>query len=119
MKLLNQFNEDAMGAGDISTSSFPLFSKFVQRATPQPVKPILIKYEKTKKKQKKTGVGALNLGESLRSLFELDDSSAQQSNPAFDSTEVISRLKSLEDKDSAEVRDSTTFGLEDDNGALS
>lgn len=118
MKLLKQFNEDAMGAGDISTSSFPLFSKFVQRSTPQPVKPILIKYEKTKKKQKKTGVGALNLGESLRSLFELDDSSAQQSNPAFDSTEVISRLKSLEDKDSAEVRDSTTFGLEDDNGDI-
>lgn len=118
MKLLKQFNEDAMGAGDISTSSFPLFSKFVSRSVPLTAKPILIKYERTKKKQKNTGVKALKLGESLRSLFELDDNTSQQSDPSFDSTEVISRLKSLEDRDSAAVRDSTTFGLEDDNGDI-
>ena len=124
MNLIKQLNslppvikEDAAGGstggGSIAAASMPLFSTLVQRAVPK--HPRIINFGSTKKpKTKKPGVG---LKEAFYSLHE-DLSKPDNTDTSFDTSEVISKLKSLEDKESVDYRDTSTFGLVDGNGDI-
>ena len=53
----------------------------------------------------------LNLKAAFASLSEADDAT-------FDNTEVIAKLKGLENKEKGDARDTVTFGVQDDNEAV-
>lgn len=130
MNLQNYFNyvttlktleEDAaggaVGAGSVAAFAMPMFSTFIQRDTSR--HPRIIKYKSgpvknafTKKRKK--GLGILEAFHTLQE--DLSGSTDKENN--FDSSEVISKLKALEDKESADYRDTATFGLVDSNGAI-
>lgn len=122
MKLIRQLNshantnpsdikEDAaggaVGAGGVAGFAMPLFASMIKRNISK--KPRIIKYsnDETSKRKRK----GLKLHEMITSLSEQDDQN-------FDTTEVISKLKSLEDKESVDYRDTSTFGLVDTNGGI-
>lgn len=138
MKLLQKFNENAakrklvedtgaVGAGAVASCAMPLFSKFVARDIP---KVRTIKWGKKKAVSTKKGLG---LKEAYNQLSEapsmggddggmsmnMDGSQSSQSkSSAFDSSAVISKLKSIEDKDRQTAHNTTSFGLEDENGGI-
>ena len=117
MKLMKKINEDgadgAMGGGDIGVAAMPLFSTFVRRSQSekQPA-PKIIKYKKGTPVPKKFSLG---LKEATKSLFEADPTTPT---PDFDTTEVIAKLKSLENSQRQDRRDTVTFGLDDDESGL-
>lgn len=115
----------ATGAGSVAGGGMPLFSKLVQRSKPTlPAQPDVVstadeELELPKKRSKRS------LGEMFRTLSEeLTDGTNAGGNPNtrnnsnFDSTEVISKLKGLENKEKQDHRDTVTFGLEDENGQI-
>lgn len=112
-KTVEPMNEDAaggaVGAGAIAVCAMPMFSSFVKRNIPTPT---IIKYGKSVKNQR-TKKKTLSLAEAMRSVFEGDEV-----DPNFDATEVISKLKAIENKEKQDHRDTTTFGIEDDNGNI-
>lgn len=129
MDLIKQINEDAVGGGAVGAVAMPLFAQFARRANPsagqQIPKPIIIKYGKAavpakKKVQKKTGpLTSLGLKEAFASISEdLNQDVNANVDPDFDSSEVTAKLKSLEQRDKEDYRDTTTFGLEDDDGKV-
>lgn len=113
-------NEDAaggaVGAGSVAAAAMPLFASLVKRTVPS--HPRIIKYSSGQvhnslnKRRKKS----LGLREAFYTISEDMGSSDQHVN--FDQTEVLSKLKSLEDKESVDYRDTATFGLVDSNGAI-
>jgi hypothetical protein len=118
MEPIKKLKEDAaggaMGAGAIGAFSMPLFSSIVRRSnaasTKQP--PKIIKY---KKRAPVKAPFSFGLKEAMQRVFENDPTAPT---PDFDTTEVIAKLKSLENHEKQDMRDTTTFGLEDDAGAL-
>jgi hypothetical protein len=123
MKLLKKVNEDAaggaVGGGAVAAFAMPMFASLVKRNIP--TTPKIIKYGKTKKEKKARSLG---LGEAFNTLMEFDPNAGANPSPDeqstgtgnFDTSEVISKLKSLETKEKTDNRDTTVFGLEDDNG---
>lgn len=107
MDLLKKLEEDAAGGSvgggaAVAAVSFPLFSKAIVRKTNvDPTQP---------KKKKKAGIG---LRERFEQLNEDPDFSPHND---FDETEVIGKLKALEKKNKIDRQNSTSFGLEDENG---
>jgi hypothetical protein len=99
----------SVGGGAVAAFAMPLFTSLVQRTT-SPA-PKVIKYSK-RKKEKKNNLG---IREAYYQLSENDPTVATNS---FDTTNVIAKLKSLESKEKTDAKDTTTFGLEDDNGGL-
>lgn len=99
----------AVGAGAVGAFAMPLFTSLVQRTSPPKAK--VIKYGKIKKEKKDT----LGIREAYYQLSENDPTIAPSK---FDTTDVIAKLKSLENKEKTDSRDTTTFGLEDDNGGM-
>lgn len=105
------------GAGDVAGARGLLFNapnSIIKRLTNdmtkdynKPAAPA-VKKEKKKKANVKEG---LRLGEAFAALHEGGEDE-------FDQSEVISRLKSLEDKEQADIRDTATFGIEDENGQV-
>lgn len=124
MELIKKINEDAVGAGDVGSSAMPLFAQFVRREQPAGKsipKPIIIKYGKLavkkKKPAKKEPFTTLGLKEAVQHYYEnvnAEDDAALA--PDFDAAEVTAKLKSLEQRDSEDFRDTVSFGLEDDDG---
>lgn len=127
MKLIKQLNsnikqtlirEDATGgasaAGDVAGFAMPLFSKLVQRNKPK--KKVAVVQSRLAPK-KKTELGLAEAAKSLRE-FEGDENMAgsQKAQDNFDSAEVIAKLKSLENKEKIDQRDTVAFGLEDEDG---
>ena len=117
MKLMKKLSEDAaggaMGGGDIGVAAMPLFSTFVRRSQSekQPT-PKIIKFKKGTPAPKKFSLG---LKEAAHKLFETDPTTPT---PDFDTTEVIAKLKSLENSERQDKRDTVTFGLDDDENGL-
>lgn len=106
------------GAGSIASNfSMPLFSTLLSRTVP--TKPRLIKYSneqsKAFKKPKKKNKG-LGIRESFYRISE--DLTGTNSNQSSDTANIISKLKSLEDQESVDYRDTTTFGLVDNKGEI-
>ena len=127
MELIKKINEDAVGAGDVGSSAMPLFAQFVRREQPAGKsipKPIVIKYGKSavKKKQnpaKKEPFTTLGLKEAVAHFYEnINAAEAESVAPDFDATEDTAKLKSLEQRDSEDFRDTVAFGLEDDDGNI-
>ncbi len=125
MELIKKINEDAVGAGDVGASAMPLFAQFVRREQPAGKsipKPIVIKYGKSavKKKAKpakKEPFTTLGLKEAVAHFYEnINGEDAEAVAPDFDASEVTAKLKSLEQRDSEDFRDTVAFGLEDDDG---
>lgn len=115
MNLLKQINEDACGASSIGVVAMPLFSQLVRQSktTKQPT-PKVIQYKKTSRpKQERKSLG---LREAVSHLFE-DDMPTDQQAPIDDSitNDAISKLKSLENGEKQDKRDTVTFGLDDDD----
>lgn len=117
MRLLKQIIEDAaggaVGGGDVASCAMPLFSSLVkQKTTTSPVRTIKIGKRNTRNKNK-----------SLREMFatlreDLDPEQGSGGSPDFDSTEVISKLKGLENKETTDNQNTVTFGLEDDEQGI-
>jgi hypothetical protein len=100
----------SVGGGAVAAFAMPLFTSLVQRTTAPA--PKVIKYSK-RKKEKKNNLG---IREAFQKLSENDPTSTGTN--SFDTTNVIAKLKSLEGKEKTDAKDTTTFGLEDDNGGL-
>jgi hypothetical protein len=126
MKLIKQLNDNLMqakvapivedaaggsvGAGSIAGGAMPLFSQLVKR-TKKPAQ----KRTHFIAQPKNLGLG---LAEAMSSLREMEgDDIGQGKGPqaGFDTSNVISKLKSLETKEKTDHRDTVTFGLEDEN----
>lgn len=101
----------AVGAGAIATTTMPLFQTMVKRNISHPR---IIKFANSPKpkKNKKPKLG-------IREKFHMmEDLSPDRTNANFDASEVIAKLKSLEDKESVDYKDTVTFGLVDTNGNI-
>lgn len=126
MKLIKQLNKNALqakatvvedaaggavGAGAIAGGAMPLFSQLIKRTGSKPAK----KRAPFVAQPKHLGLG---LAEAVASLREFEgDDLGQGKGPqtGFDTTEVIAKLKGLENKEKVDNRDCVTFGLEDEN----
>lgn len=133
MKLLKSINQNvaarakqvvedaaagAVAASGVAGGMMPLFSMMVQRN--KPVVPPVEEIKFEEKPAKKKGLG---LSEAYKLISEeLTDGSATGTEGAegsnFDTSEVISKLKGLENKEKADYRDTVTFGLEDSDGQI-
>ncbi len=98
----------AVGAGSVAGFAMPMFASMVKRAIPSKIE--VITYSNSKKNKKKKG--KLGVRESF---YALSEGSSDSSGNSFDTTDAISKLKSLEDKESVDYRDTATFGLVDNN----
>ena len=108
MNFFKKFNENAVvnetaaagsvSANDIANVRMPLFSKT----------------EISKKKKKMPKVLSLKLKETVDGMLKEED----DQHPDFDQTQVIGKLKSLEQKTKVDRDHSVTFGLEDENGNI-
>lgn len=111
MKLIQKLIEDAaggaVGGGDVAAAATPLFAKLSKRDLPTKIH--------IKKKPKKAKPSGLALSENFKRLHEIDDAH-RRGQSTFDTTEVVSKLKSLENKNQVEKRDTQAFVLEDDDG---
>jgi len=101
---------DATSAGDVAGTRGLLFNapnSIIKRLTNDMTKD----YNKpaVKKEKKKA---------SIKEGLQLKAALMEGGEDEFDQTEVISRLKSLEDKEQADTRDTATFGIEDENGQV-
>lgn len=124
----NKLNEDAggaVGAGAVASFAMPLLSQAIKR----PV-------TKVKTKKPKVAKKSYGIGTSLKAVFEagpeagmagmgdisnaagLGGPSATNPSDEFDQAGVFAKLKAAEKKESVDRRDTTTFGLEDENGKL-
>lgn len=114
IKKLTKLSEDAaggaVGAGAVAGVAMPLFVALTKQQHP-----IKIRYTK-KKKEKKVREG-MGIHEAFVKLSEFDDAH-QTGQDSFDTTEVISKLKSLENKDSVDKNETQSFVLEDDDGNM-
>lgn len=122
MTLHTKLSEDAaggaVGGGAVGVFAMPLFATFAKRSLQQRKKPQIIKYSNSdvivhnkKRKSPKKGLG-------LREAVVFEDEIKNMQDPSFDDSDVIAKLKSLEHKDDADYRDTTTFGLDDDDGKI-
>ena len=115
MKLHQKIIEDAavgaVGAGAIAAyPSMPLFARLSKRPAPAKI------FKLGKKRGKKKDKNKLGIREHF--YASMNEDVTQTGENTFDPTEVIAKLKSLENKESTDRRDTTTFGLEDDRGHL-
>jgi hypothetical protein len=129
MKLLKQLNDNAktqalaedaaggaVGGGAMGIVAMPLFSSLVKNTKPgTSIKPIPGPYAGKKSKKK----GIFGLKEAFDSAMggQGMGDAAGGAKPALDTTEVMAKLKGLEQKEKVDHRDTVSFGLEDDNGA--
>lgn len=114
-----QINEDgdggAVGAGSVASAGMPLFASLVKRSIP--THPRVIKYKnETNTNRKPTKKKGLGISEKFHTMYE--DIAAQGATQTYDTSEAISKLKALEDKESVDYRDTSTFGLVDVNGDI-
>jgi hypothetical protein len=128
MKLLKKLQEykkiqesDEVAVGSVAGMSMPLFSALVKLQKPSSK----IKIHKSPiAKYAKKSASRLGLAEAFAKLLEIDQAGEDNGmvNPSatpFDSSEVISKLKSLETKEKQENQiDVVTFGLEDSDEGL-
>lgn len=114
IKKLTKLSEDAaggsVGAGAVAGFAMPLFVALTKQQHP-----IKIRYTK-KKKEKKVREG-MGIREAFTQLSEFDDAH-QTGQDSFDTTEVIAKLKSLENKDAVDKNETQSFVLEDDDGNM-
>lgn len=131
MTLLKTFttmmNENAAGGafgsgGSAGGMAMPLFSRLVQRSKPKAKEDEFVGREEEQKTVEPTPIAKKSkLKETFDRLMEAgeeDGIPARPGSSTFDTTEVISKLKALENRESQDHRDTVTFGLEDDNGGL-
>lgn len=123
MNLIKQLNntplilEDDGGActsaGSVASAPMPLLSKMISRKIPS--KPKIIKFGSIPYNKPKS----TNLL-SVKSIFNhlSEDFGTDKPDSEFDTTSVISKLKGLENKEQADIRNSVTFGLVDANGNI-
>jgi hypothetical protein len=113
-----QINEDssgssgATGSSTVASTSMPLFKSLVKRISP--THPRVLKLATL---PSTTITKKLKLGIS-EAFHMLEDLSPDRNNQNFDASEIISKLKSLEDKESVNYKDTVTFGLVDNNGGI-
>lgn len=103
----------AVGAGGIATAGMPLFASLVKRVISKHPRIFKISNSEQRPFKKKKGLG---LREAFYHLAE--DLASPNANQTFDTSEVVSKLKSLEDKESVDYRDTSTFGLVDNKGKI-
>lgn len=126
MNLLQQFNakiqENAAGGavgagGSVGGMAMPLFSRLVQRTKP---KAQVAPTEEPATEEPILPVKKNRLRENFIRLKEDAENGAPEraSKETFDTTEVIAKLKSLENRTDQDIRDTVTFGLEDDKKGL-
>ena len=96
--------------GAIASFGTPLLASMVNRSIPK--KPKIINFGSDYKFTKKRKKNSLGLSEAFHML---EDFSPDRNDKDFDSSEVLSKLKSLEDKESVDYKDTVTFGLVDTN----
>lgn len=124
------FVEDAaagsVGAGSVAVCAMPLLAQLVKRKaayehgdkiekiqySTEPAN-AAVSNKKTKKKQKSLGIGSL-----FKSINEHRSTLEEQDEQSMDTSSIIAKLKGLETSSSADRRDTTTFGLEDDSGGV-
>lgn len=116
MKLIQKLIEDAAagavsaGGGDVAGFATPLFARLTKRELPTK-----IKIERKKKKPKNVKTNTLSVKEAYNKLMEFDDAH-RRGQSTYDNTEVISKLKSIENKNSVNKNESQAFVLDDDDG---
>jgi hypothetical protein len=98
----------AVGGGAVAGYAMPLFAQLTTRELP---KKIRIARQKKQKKVKSNGLG---LKETFYSLSE----DGQEASATFDTSEVISKLKSLENKGVVNKYETQAFALEDEDGNI-
>lgn len=103
---------DATVAGDVAGAAAPLMgaNTMIKR-----INDATINKSAAKAKPKKVKPAAIKEGLNLKAAFSaLREGGEEQ----FDQTSVIAKLKSLEDKEKTDIRDTTVFGIEDDDGQV-
>lgn len=130
MNLIKQLNkvtqpivESPTGAGDVAGANMPLFASLVRR-TKEVTDSIPSTATSVKPSKRKKGI---KLAEAAAILREVRDEVATTElntvgrgkgpQQGFDTSTVIAKLKGLESKERTDMRDTVTFGLEDDNNA--
>lgn len=106
----------AVGAGGVAAAATPLFASMVKRSVPETKQP-----GDTKKSKKKKGLGLQEAFDDIGMQGQTDPAAGSPrtaSDPSFDASGIVSKLKGLENKEKQDYRDTVSFGLEDDNGGL-
>lgn len=98
----------AVGGGAVAAFATPLFAKLTAREMP---KKIRIQRTKKEKKEKK----GLGLKEGFYSMHE---DATQIGGDTFDNTEVMAKLKGLENKETVNKYETQAFALEDEDGNI-
>jgi hypothetical protein len=112
-RLIEDAAGGATGAGGVAGFAMPLFVSLSSRDLPKKIRVVRSPYAKPKSTPKQKG---LALKESFYSLFNEDQS--QISGDTFDSAEVVSKLKSLQNKETTDYSETQAFALEDEDGNL-
>jgi len=108
---------DAVTAGDVAGCATPLLSSIARRnlvADAEKFTSATATKQKTKKKR-------VRLAELMSFFLNEEEQQEEVTTPHkndFDEDEVTARLKSFEDKEKVDHRDTVTFGLEDENKNL-
>lgn len=110
-----QLAEDAaggsVGGGAVAGYSMPLFAKLTSRDNPK-------KIRITKVKKEKKPVKGLGIKEAFETIVEFNKQDQTPGGDTFDTTEVVAKLKGLENKEDVKMNDTQAFALEDDEGNL-
>lgn len=109
LPLIKQLQENgAVGAGSVAMAATPLFATLVKRSKGPKVKVKKIDFAKHE------AVAKRSMG--VKESFNSSLTAVTESMNDTDATGIVSKLKSLENKDKTDIRDFATFGLEDEKG---
>lgn len=107
----NTLKEEATGgatsAGAVSSFAMPLFTRLIKRTSINTEKPKEKLHKKTKNKKLSDYFATINEAVTTGAGIGAD--------PSYDKTETISRLKSLERKETIDKNETQSYGLEDEN----
>ncbi len=101
----------AVGAHAVAGHAMPLFAKLTSRDNPKKVRI-------TRVKKEKKPVKGLGIKEAFSTIFEFNNQDQTPGGDTYDTTEVVAKLKSLENKEDVKMNDTQAFALEDDEGNL-
>ena len=99
----------AVGAHAVASLAMPLFSQLTARDHPKKIR--IVKPPK-KKKQPRKGLGI------KEEFYSLVEDQSQIGGDTFDTSEVMSKLKSLENKETISKYETQAFALEDEDGNM-
>lgn len=107
-KLAEDAAGGSVGGGAVAAFATPLFAQLTKRDLPKKIRIARVKKEKKQKK----GLGL------KETFYAVHEDQAQIGGDTFDTSEVMSKLKSLENKETVNKYETQAFALEDEEGNM-